>query len=245
MALSVRYGGVAIASALAAIMLFPATGHAVQPLTITNVSNVGDGTNITVKAPRQWKILNPRDCLARGVAEGGFVRQGYFNFRTSDRAIHMSFDEVVHRPLSARCPDLRKTWTTVERRKVWERRYKSRDGDDTSSRSTTGNCQFRSWGRELTYDCWGGRQASGIYHFSLPSDARDVNTSTRGSFGCCSQGSVSRRWYRAGNDMKYSVQVTRWRSYTVRWAEVSFLTETIERYRKRHTKHAKGYGELR
>ena len=112
----------------------------------------------------------------------------------------------------------------------WRSFTKWRYGTATSSRSKSGNCYFSGFDGWLSIDCWGGAYAKATYRFSLPSDARHVTRTIRGSVGCCDSGSLSRTW--AGNTA--SVTVTGWRAFTVkrvaihydRWVRMK-VTETV------------------
>jgi subtilisin family serine protease len=113
---------------------------------------------------------------------------------------------------------------------VARRTTKSRTGIDTRARSHSSSCYInREWDTShLTLDCWGGRQATARYGFSLPHNARNVTWSVSGTRGCCDSGRIIKTGWRTGDHYDVRVRVTGWRSYTVNRASVTYTT-TIHR----------------
>jgi hypothetical protein len=108
--------------------------------------------------------------------------------------------------------------TIVSHERKWRWFIKSRRGTDTSARAKSGNCFFNGFGGWLKLDCWAGTYAAASYRFRLPSDARRIHRTIRGSVGCCANGTVTKRWQ--GNTAH--VVVTGWRAYTVKRVEISY-----------------------
>lgn len=239
----------------ATLAVVPAVAQArVKPLGISNVHPVNTYppgatyTEFKVTAPRRWTIRRPSRCKAVGF-ESGVRRRGWGTGRPS-RRIHARFARGVtvgNRPLTIRCPRLRRRYSTTDRVHQWVGRSKERRGVDTSRRAHRGDCRFNSLFGDLTIDCWGGRYGLAKYTFGLPGDARDVHHSERGSIGCCDLGGrISKNWNTTRNgNLAFLVRVTGWRAYTVRRVRVSYETRVGRTVLRRHSKFAKGVGKLR
>lgn len=108
--------------------------------------------------------------------------------------------------------------TTIIRRGLIERR-----GTATEDRDRSAYCRFYGYSGELTLDCWGGRYARAEYKYRIPRSAFDLRLRVYGEAGCCDEGRIIKNGVRTGpRTYRSSVTVTRWRSYTVRWADLRY-----------------------
>ena len=107
----------------------------------------------------------------------------------------------------------------------WRRVSRSKYGDQAST-TRSGRCSVDRdyWSDYDVYlDCWGGRYATARLAFSIPSSAKNLSWSVSGRAYCCSTGRIY-RWAARPYSTRYEVKVkvTRWRSYDVRRATISY-----------------------
>lgn len=96
-------------------------------------------------------------------------------------------------------------------------------GAATSDRSKSGNCRNYVIGRELTLDCWAGNYAQATYAWKIPTNAKNLRFKVYGEHNCCDDGRTTMTGKRVkANRYAVNVRVTNWRSYTIRWVEVSY-----------------------
>jgi len=96
-------------------------------------------------------------------------------------------------------------------------------GTETDRRGRRGNCYFRAYSGELTLDCWAGVFARAEYDFRIPASAKNLRFTVRGEHNCCTSGRFSATGKKVGpRRYTVAVQVTNWRSYTVRHVELRY-----------------------
>ena len=219
------------AALVVAAAVFAPSAFAAQTMTISNVDEWG----FIATAPSGWNV---RNCSGAAYDSANDVLDTAWLWDKYGRRAEMTWDgypdpdAIDH--VEVDC-NLRKT--TVTYPNEWRWFTKARRGVDTSSRDKSGTCYFRAFFGDLTLDCWGGAFATARYSFGLPSDARRISRHIRGTFGCCSNGRVTRSW--SGN--RATVTVTNWRSFTVERVSVHYQHKAPKRtvtYR-----YDRGHGE--
>jgi hypothetical protein len=179
---------------------------AAQTMTISDIDEWG----FTASASTGWSV---RNCTGAAYDSSGAVVDTAWMWDRDGRHAWMEWngypDLATVDQVTVDC-NLRKAIVTYPR--TWRWFTKARRGTDTSSRSRSSSCYFRSYAGSLTLDCWGGSYATASYRFRLPSDARRVARRIVGSVGCCDfSGSIRRNW--SGN--RATVTVTGWNAYTI------------------------------
>jgi hypothetical protein len=227
MTLTRTRNGLVIAAALAALVFAHDAAAATQQLSVDHVTD----DHAWATAPGRWHI---ESCEGFGYdASGDEIAWAGLGRVKGEQKAEVVFEEHSGVVVDARVDcDLTKRVVSPRR---WRWVIKRRDGVETSSRSRSGTCSFRSSLGTLTLGCRGGGHAVARYHLPpVPPRARHVSRRIIGSPAADDMPGGSVRKSIHGD--RGSVRVTGWRAYDVLRTQVRYEVK------KREVREIDGFG---